>query len=279
MKHKKAIAACAIVALGVGATSATASSLITSANIKDGTIHMRDLAPTLQTKITRAGKPGPQGANGANGATGLNGANGAKGQDGTNGVNGAPGAPGAQGAPGAPGSQGIPGQDGKDGVRYDRIASSLDGGKPGEVSIHDGYAAFGVPTQNAYAQIRSYPKGMKVSELKKLSFEANASDEGIAYLSVTTTGNGVITFSPNTQPGGEQTGKWVDYDVLDGTARWNDPAATKPDLSWKDVVLEAGDARIKSVSLIAGAAQPVGPNGGEVLYDNLTVNDEVIDFN
>ena len=144
MKHKKAIATCALVALGVGATSATASSLITSANIKDGTIHMRDLAPTLQKKITRAGKPGPQGANGANGATGLNGDSGAKGQDGTNGVNGAngtngvngaPGDPGAQGAPGAQGSQGIPGQDGKDGVRYDRIVGSCDGGKPGEISI------------------------------------------------------------------------------------------------------------------------------------------------
>jgi Collagen triple helix repeat (20 copies) len=274
--HKRAIAACALVALGVGATSATASSLITSANIKDGTIHMRDLAPTLQKKIRRAGKPGPQGANGANGATGLNGANGVKGQDGTNGVNGAPGAPGA---PGAQGSQGIPGKDGKDGVRYDRIASSLDGGKPGEVSIHDGYATFGVPTQDAYAQIRSYPKGLKVSELEKLSFKANASDEGIAYLSVTTTGNGVITFSPNTQPGGEQTNEWVTYDVLDGTARWNDPAGNSPDLDWNQILTMAGNKHIKAVSLIAGAAQPVGDDGGEVLYDDLTVNDEVIDFN
>ena len=31
---------------------------------------------------------------------------------------------------------------------------------------------------------------------------------GIAYLSVTTTSNGVITFSPNTQPGGEKTGEY-----------------------------------------------------------------------
>ena len=41
----------------------------------------------------------------------------------------------------------------------------------------------------------------------------------------------------------------------------------------------AGNKHIKSVSLIAGCAQPVGDDGGEVLFDDLTVNDEVIDFN
>ena len=31
--------------------------------------------------------------------------------------------------------------------------------------------------------------------------------------------------------------------------------------------------------MIAGAALPVGDDGGAVMFDDLTVNDEVIDFN
>ena len=57
MKFIKTVGVCAVVALGVGATSATAGSLITSAKIKDGAVHMRDLSPGLQAKIKQAGKP------------------------------------------------------------------------------------------------------------------------------------------------------------------------------------------------------------------------------
>jgi hypothetical protein len=127
MKHKRAIAACTLIALGVGATSATAGSLITSANIKDGTIHMRDLAPSLQKKIERAGKPGPQGANGANGV------NGAKGQDGVN---------------------GIPGRDGN--VRYDRVADTCTPGTAkGTTALAGGVMRLGVPHQMAYTGARA----------------------------------------------------------------------------------------------------------------------------
>ena len=102
MKILKTVAVCALVALGVGATSATAASLITSAQIKDGTIKIRDLSPALQAKIKLAGKPGAHGATGANGANGVDGhrmpasavTNGPHGRD---------------------------GHDGRDGVRYDRI--------------------------------------------------------------------------------------------------------------------------------------------------------------
>ncbi len=65
MKYVKAVAVCAMVALGVGATGAMAQSLITSANIDNGTIRMRDLTPALQAKVKESDTPGPKGDTGA----------------------------------------------------------------------------------------------------------------------------------------------------------------------------------------------------------------------
>jgi hypothetical protein len=253
MKSIKTIAVCAVVALGVGATSATAGSLITSANIKDGTIKVRDLSPSLQAKLKLAGKPGPQGATGANGANGQ------------------------------PGANGQNGRDGRDGVRYDRVVGSCaDGvdGKTGEVAVAAGAARLGVPEQLSWAQIRTYPHDVKLSDLERLSFRSNASDAGVVYLKITTEGHGSVLFSPNTQPGGEQgLGTWATHDVLDGTVRLNDDAGNRPDVTWDEVLAEAGDAHVKDVRLTAGCANPVGDDGGLVQVDDLTINDEVIDFN
>jgi len=264
----KTVAACAVTALAVGTTTATAASMITSSAIKDGAVHMRDLAPGVQAKLRHAveskggtpGTPGTPGANGINGAKGADGANGLNGTNGTNGTNG------------------LDGKDGRDGVRYDRIVGSCDDGLEGEIAIADGAAQLGVPTQNAWAQVRSYPQNLKVSQLDKLSFKANASDEGVTYLKVTTTGHGSIVFSPNTQPGGEQTGTPVSYDVLDGTSRWNDDAGFEGDMSWDAIAEKAGDRHVKTISVIAGCALPVGDDGAQVSVDDITINDEVIDF-
>ncbi len=80
--------------------SAVAGSLITSAQIKDGTIQSKDikknsitlnrLSPGAQATIKRAGTPGAAGATGATGATGAAGATGAQG----------PAGPSVQGSPG-----------------------------------------------------------------------------------------------------------------------------------------------------------------------------------
>ena len=262
MKVIKTVAVCALVALGVGATSATAASLITSAQIKDGTIKIRDLSPALQAKVKLAGKPGPQGATGANGANGVNGKAGANGQ------------PGANGKPGANG------HDGRDGVRYDRVVGSCDTDPTGEVAIAGGAARLGVPKQMSWAQIRTYPHDLKLSELERLSFKSNASDAGVVYMKITTEGHGSVLFSPNTQSGGEQGLRtWATHDVLDGTVRFNDDAGTKPDVSWNEVLDRAGEAQVKDVRFTAGCAQPVGDDGALVQVDNLTINDEVIDFN
>ena len=67
----KTAAIAAVVALGVGASSATAGSLITSAKIKNGTIQTVDLSASAKRALK--GNAGPQGATGANGANGVQG--------------------------------------------------------------------------------------------------------------------------------------------------------------------------------------------------------------
>ena len=121
--------------------------------IKDGTIAMRDLSPSLQAKIKQAGTQGAPGAAGANGANGAR--------------------------PGQRGTNGHDGRDGRDGVRYDRAVGSCNDGKPGEVAIAGGAARLGAPEQMSWAQIRTYRRGLKLSELERLSFRSNASDPGV----------------------------------------------------------------------------------------------------
>ena len=80
-----------IIALIVAASgSAVAASLITSAQIKDGTIQLRDINKKARTALK--GQTGPAGAIGATGLQGKPGAAGA------NGAQGNPGAAGANGA-------------------------------------------------------------------------------------------------------------------------------------------------------------------------------------
>jgi len=80
------VAIAALVAAMSG--SAVAASLITSKQIKDGTIQLKDISKTARKSLR--GKSGAAGAQGAKGDTG------------------APGAPGAKGDPGTPGADGTP---------------------------------------------------------------------------------------------------------------------------------------------------------------------------
>ena len=163
MKIIKTVAVCALVALGVGATSATAASLITSAQIKDGTIKIRDLSPALQAKIKLAGKPGPQAPRARTERAAASGQRQRR-----------------QRPPGANG------HDGRDGVRYDRVTGSCDeNGTTGEVAIAGGAARLGVPDSVVGAD-PSYPQTCKLSDLERLSFTSNASDAGVVYMKVTT---------------------------------------------------------------------------------------------
>ena len=159
MKSIKTVAVCAVVALGVGATSATAGSLITSAKIKDGAVHMRDLSPGVQAKIKQAAKPGAAGANGVNGATG------AKGEAGATGANGDAGATGANGRHRRQGRRPAPratnGAKGDDGA----TACATTGDGSCDTAIQRRQARSRSPTAwrasvcrpSAWAQIKSYP--------------------------------------------------------------------------------------------------------------------------
>jgi hypothetical protein len=85
-----------------GGTYAGAQSLITSRQIKDGTILMRDLNPRARTAL-RIGAIGEQGSPGP------------AGERGPGGPQGAQGPPGGPGPPGPIGPQGLRGDDGVDG--------------------------------------------------------------------------------------------------------------------------------------------------------------------
>jgi hypothetical protein len=262
MKHVKTIGACAIVALAAGATTATADSLITGGKIKNGTVAMRDLTPGVQALIKKHAKDG---VNGVNGAAGAKGATGANGNDGAKGDNG------------AKGDKGQDGSNGRSAVSYTRVTSAADS----EVSIANGVANLEITDQYGYAGVRTSVKNTKVSELAALSFKANASDEGITWLKVTTSGHGSIVFSPNTQEGGERLHEQVTYNVRGegATARWNDDKGMDKDMTWSEIVAEAGDRNVKEITVYAGYAGPLGDDDlGSVQVDDLTVNHEVIDF-
>jgi hypothetical protein len=258
MKILKTVAVCAMVALGISAASATAASLITSANIKDGSILNRDihrgtisenrLTQGLRAKINRLAQPGK------------------------NGINGAPGAPGAKGQDGANREE--------EEMRYDRmVGSCVTNGKPGTVSIAHGMARLGAPEDMAWAQIRSYPVGLTLADVTDLMFRSNASDPGVVYLKITTEGNHSILYSPNTQAGGEQgLGSWFTHDVLAGSVRLDDDAGANPDMTWNQVLAQVGDKQIKDVRVTAGCANPVGTDGALVRLADVTINDEVVSF-
>ena len=86
MKYLKLAAVFAVISLGVGAATATAGSLITSAKIKNGTIKLVDLSPSAKHALK--GNTGPRGATGTSGVQGLQGSKGVQGVQGGKGVAG-----------------------------------------------------------------------------------------------------------------------------------------------------------------------------------------------
>jgi hypothetical protein len=122
---RKTILACLAIAMIVGATSATAATLITSSQIKDGTIQNRDikrgavslnrLTDGTQNLIRRGAAQNTSASSsqpGAQGAQGPGGQNGAKGDKGDTGANGKNGTDGADGTDAEDGEDGAPGRDG-----------------------------------------------------------------------------------------------------------------------------------------------------------------------
>jgi len=109
-KHKRLTPALvvALIALASALTgSAVAAGLITSSQIKDGTIRLVDLHPSAKNALEGdRGPRGPIGATGAQGPAGPQGLVGPAGARGATGANGATGATGAQGPRGETGATG-----------------------------------------------------------------------------------------------------------------------------------------------------------------------------
>jgi hypothetical protein len=108
----KTFVAVIVTALVVGASASTAAVIVTSKNIKDGTIQAVDIS--AKAKRALKGNRGPAGP---------------AGRTGTPGPSGPQGAPGPQGQQGVPGLQGIQGSPGLVGVEY-----VVEVGVPGEGS-------------------------------------------------------------------------------------------------------------------------------------------------
>jgi uncharacterized protein (DUF3084 family) len=70
----KAVLAATIVAVLISATSATAAFVVTSANIKNGTIKLADISPGAKRALR--GQRGPRGFTGAPGVQGAQGVQG-----------------------------------------------------------------------------------------------------------------------------------------------------------------------------------------------------------
>jgi hypothetical protein len=98
---KNALIAAIVAAVVAAASGAAATLVVTSKNIKDGTIEAVDIS--AKAKRALKGNRGPRGAAGPAGATG---AQGSPGPQGPQGAQGAQGPKGDQGAPGAQGPRG-----------------------------------------------------------------------------------------------------------------------------------------------------------------------------
>ncbi len=151
------------------------------------------------------------------------------------------------------------------------------------MSIAGGFAQLNVPKQMSWAQIRTNPAGLTLSDLTRLTFRSQASDAGVVYMKITTVDGKSVLYSPNTQLGGEQgVGSWATHNVLTGTVRLNDDSGEHPDLHWNEVLAQAGNSEIEDVRFTAGCANPVDLDdqpGAQVQFDDLTINNKVVNFN
>jgi hypothetical protein len=116
------IAVIALIAATTGSAVA-ASSLITSAKIKNGTIKLADISKSTQNALKK-GKTGPQGPKGDKGDAGPQGAKGDKGDAGPQGAKGDAGPQGPKGDTGPQGPKGDTGPQGPSGTASIRSNSN-----------------------------------------------------------------------------------------------------------------------------------------------------------
>jgi hypothetical protein len=250
---KKTVIACAVVALLAGAGTATASSLVTSKDIKDGTIANRDLSTSVRSKLDKAGATGPRGATGLAGPRGPQGVTGAQGPAGPAGHDG-----------------GLP-----NGVFVTNKSVGLTASGADFGPYEDGGSAGG-------SVLYTGLNGKKLSDIKKLVYRASYAttdntDVGVPYLRVFLKNNAAdVIYSPNTQPSKDTAeGDFHNWDVTAGTVRYDDDMGNGPDSAWQDIVAAHGNDVISGIKVSAGfsAGQDL-----HVLLSDLTVNNTALHF-
>ena len=261
----KTITAVVITGVVCSAGSATASSLITSAQIKDGTIANRDIRSgtiaeerldgELRAKINRLPQNGRDGSNGSNGSSGTNGAKGDRGDRGENGRDG---------------------KDGRDGTNLppDFHVSNKSVGVTASGVVFGPYADGGAQGGSV---LYTGKAGTKLKDIGHLAYKASwdnaeKNDVGVPYLRLFLENGKHVIFSPNTQPEkATEPGVLHKWDVDGGTVRYNDDAGFGTDMSWKQLVAEHGDEAISRIGVTVGYSAGTNLTG---TLRSLEVNDK-----
>jgi hypothetical protein len=298
---RKTIVACALTALAVGGGSATAASLITSSQIKDGTIRNRDVAKN-QISLNRL-SPGVQRLI-RRGSSVQQTALSQSAPAGPAGPAGAPGAPGAQGQRGERGARGEKGEQGLRGLNADgsvtQVVNSIDAPWDAGDTRYDASIAFepdGVRLKTPAGQDKvqlftTAFAGRKLEDLRTLSYRtfrhAPATGPALPGLNirVDVTGDGVadtyLVYEPYHTGHTVETGKAQTWDALgDGSEKWwvshpatigNKCGQASP-CTWTDLLAELKAAHPDGAPTIAegpeGETTPHGPVKGGSLGINL----------
>jgi hypothetical protein len=188
---------------------AGAATLITGANVKNGSLTGLDIKDGSLTKkdlaMSAQPKDGKNGAGGANGTNGSNGSNGAKGDTGAAGAQGATGPAGPAGPKGDVGAAGATGAQGEKGDKGDTGAQGPQGSSG---AFADGFSPTNASVRLTSSGVKAGPyadggaaggslyyeglNGKPLSAITSLSYRArySTSDDntvGVPYLRVFTT--------------------------------------------------------------------------------------------
>jgi hypothetical protein len=263
-----AAAVVGVLALSSGAVAAQHYIITSSSQVKDGSIALRDLTPGARKSLK--GQKGPKGETGARGPQGPGSSVAASPVPGPKGDKGDKGADGTLPAGFATSASATVGGDGIVTVTpITRTAAGLafgpyaNGGTAGGSVIYDG------------------AKGLKLSDLTKLSFTAKYSTDdhneiGVPYLRVFFKDGSDLIFSPNTQPTKVTSEDALHtWNVLSGSVRYNDDGGNNPDISYAAALAAHGSDEISLIKVSAGFS--AGQNL-RVLLTNLTVNNQAFTF-
>jgi hypothetical protein len=249
MRTLRAVTAAIVVALVVaGGTTAAAKLIVTSKNIKNGTIQLVD----LNKKAKRA----------LRGQRGTRGTAGPRGQTGPVGPAGAVGAQGAAGATGQAGPKGDPGPPEDAFTRVTAFGGDFEATNA-SVSMDLQCAEFG-PYANGgaaggsvyYSGLNGYRLGDIVDLVYTASFssDTNTGGVGVPYLRVFL-GNDThdVIFSPNTQPTPSVAEDVLhQWDVAEGTVRYDDDGGSGPDSPWQQIAADHAGEVISGIYVTVG---------------------------